>query len=258
LIRAAVHLHTDWSYDGSWELEALAAELGRRGYQALLTAEHDRGFDQDRWRRYRDACAEAAAATGVAIFPGIEYSDPDNVVHVPVWGAADLPFLGEGRDSESLIDAAADAGAVAVLAHPARREAWRRLSPRSFAALGGVEVWNRKYDGWAPGAVARELATEHELTPFFGLDFHTSRQFFPLAMGVEVEGDPRIDDLVGALREGRLKPLAFGGDGARLLAGPGRGAARAAEGVRRAARPAVRKVRRLGVSGGRATGGRAN
>ncbi len=55
MIRAAVHVHTDWSYDGSWDLEALARELKRRGYGAVLTAEHDRTFDAGRWARYRGA-----------------------------------------------------------------------------------------------------------------------------------------------------------------------------------------------------------
>jgi hypothetical protein len=253
VIRAAVHVHTDWSYDGSWDLEALVGELKRRGYGAVLTAEHDRTFDAERWARYREACAAAAAAVGIPVCPGIEYSDADNVVHIPVWGV-ELPFLGAARPSAELIAAAADAGAVAVLAHPARRDAWRRLDPGSFERLTGVEVWNRKYDGWASNPVAAELAATHALTPFFGLDFHTQRQFFPLAMGIEAEPGVAGEGLVEALREGRCRPLAFGGDGSRFLHGPGRGAARAAESARRAARPAVRKVRRLRGSSAPATG----
>jgi hypothetical protein len=250
VIRAATHVHTDWSYDGSWDLEALAVELKRRGYGAVLTAEHDRGFDQRRWERYREACAAAAAAAGITICPGIEYSDRDNVVHIPVWGG-DLPFLGEGRDSAELIAAAADEGAIAILAHPARHEAWRRLGTSSLEALGGVEVWNRKYDGWAPGQVGKELAAAYSLAPFFGLDFHTKRQFFPLAMRIEAEAGAADAELVGALLEGRGRPLAFGGDGSRFLRGRGGGAVRAAEGARRAARPMVRKVRQMGGSSGR-------
>ena len=86
MIRAAAHVHTDWSYDGSWELEALVRELKRRGYGAVLTAEHDRTFDPERWERYRAACAVAEGALRIPVCPGIEYSDADNVVHVPVWG----------------------------------------------------------------------------------------------------------------------------------------------------------------------------
>jgi hypothetical protein len=257
VIRAAAHVHTDWSYDGSWDLEALVRELKRRGYGAVLTAEHDRTFDADRWERYRAACAVAEGALGIPVCPGIEYSDPDNVVHVPVWGA-ELPFLGAGRDSAELIAEASDAGAVAVLAHPARKEAWRRLDARSFEQLSGIEVWNRKYDGWAPGPVGAELAASHSLAPFFGLDFHTHRQFFPLAMGIETDGGAGREELVAALAAGRHRPLAFGGEGSRFLGGLGGGAARAAEGARRAARPAVRKVRHMRGSDARGSGAKTN
>jgi hypothetical protein len=244
MIRAAAHVHTDWSYDGSWELEALVAALKRRGYGAVLTAEHDRTFDPERWQRYREACAAAAEAVGIPVVAGIEYSDADNVVHVPVWGV-DTPFLGAGRPSDELIAAASETGAVAVLAHPGRKDAWKRLGPDSFAALAGVEVWNRKYDGWAPGSVGNELAARHSLIPFFGLDFHTQRQFFSLAMGIDAEAGASAEELLAALRARRCRPLAFGSEGSRFLSGPGRGAARAAEGARRAARPAVRKVRQV-------------
>jgi predicted metal-dependent phosphoesterase TrpH len=257
VIRAAAHVHTDWSYDGSWELEALVRELKRRGYGAVLTAEHDRTFDAERWERYRAACAVAEGAVGIPVCPGIEYSDADNVVHVPVWGV-DLPFLGAGRESAGLIAEAAEAGAAVVLAHPGRKDAWRRLDSRSFERLSGVEAWNRKYDGWAPGPVGTELARTHSLAPFFGLDFHTHRQFFPLAMGIEAVAGASGEEVATALAAGRHRPLAFGREGGKLLGGPGHGAARAAEGARRAARPAVRKVRRMRGSDEVEDGARTN
>jgi hypothetical protein len=242
-MRAAVHIHSDWSYDGSWGLEDLAAELKRRGYEAMLMAEHDRGFDEERWRAYRQACAAATAGEGILVVPGIEYSDPENVVHVPVWGK-DLPFLGEGRRTADLIAAAAEAGAAAMLAHPERRDAWNRVEQQSLERLVGIEVWNRKYHGWAPGPLASELCARSEgLTPFFGLDFHTRRQFFPLAMGIDVDAVATPADVVEALLQRRCRPLAFGLDGERFLRGPGFGAVRAAERSRKAARPLVGRVR---------------
>ena len=47
-IRAAVHVHSEWSYDGSWPLTRIATAFSRRGYRAVLMAEHDRGFDAHR------------------------------------------------------------------------------------------------------------------------------------------------------------------------------------------------------------------
>jgi predicted metal-dependent phosphoesterase TrpH len=244
MIRAAAHVHSDWSYDGSWALEELSVELKRRGYDAVLMAEHDRGFDQSRWLAYRQACAAATTVAGILVVPGIEYSDPANVVHVPVWGK-DLPFLGEGRRSDELIAEAAEAGAAAMLAHPGRRDAWNRIGRQSIERLVGIEVWNRKYDGWAPGSLASELSAKNDgLIPFFGLDFHTHRQFFPLAMGIDVATPATPDDVVEALLQRRGQPLAFGVDGERFLRGPGAGVARAAERSRKLLRPAVRRVRK--------------
>ena len=92
-IRVAAHVHSSWSYDGRWSLSQIAATFGRLGYDAILLAEHDRGFDAERWSAYRRACADASTES-MLLVPGLEYSDASNSVHVPVWG--DVPFFGEG------------------------------------------------------------------------------------------------------------------------------------------------------------------
>ena len=85
VVRAASHLHSDWSDDGSWTLTDLAAGLGERGYDVLLMTEHSRGWSAERWQEFRGACAEVSSDRQLVV-PGIEYNDPDNVVHVLVWG----------------------------------------------------------------------------------------------------------------------------------------------------------------------------
>jgi predicted metal-dependent phosphoesterase TrpH len=229
-LRVAPHVHSAWSYDGTWALPALARAFAKRGYTAVLMAEHDGTFDEDRWCDYRDACAEASAA-GALLVPGIEYSDAGNRVHVPVWGAE--RFLGSGRPTEELLADARSAGAVAVIAHPVRRDAWRGLSARALALADGVEVWNRKYDGWAASAVGLELAARHGLAPLVGLDFHTARQFFPLALCDPAPAPVTVDAVFASLREGRLRPTAFALPARRLTSGAGLGAARAGEQARR-------------------------
>jgi hypothetical protein len=242
-VRAAVHVHSDWSYDGSWSLEALAREFGRRGYGAVLMAEHDRGFDDDRWRAYRQECA-AASASGALLVPGIEYSDRANLVHVAIWG--DLPFLGEGRPTAELLADAVAEGGAAMFAHPERRQAWRLLEEIAVSDLVGIEVWNRKYDGWAPGRRGSELCEGHAgVAPFFGLDFHTRRQFHPMGMLIDVVGAQSPASMVEALCAGRCRPFAYGIDGMRLMRGPGYSLSRSAEASRRLLRPGVRRWRRF-------------
>ena len=159
---------------------------------------------------------------------------------------ADLPFLGEARATDELLAEVTSRRGVAVLAHPDRREAWRALDRDALCSLVGIEVWNRKYDGWAPSSVAIRLCEkESGLIPFFGLDFHTRRQLFPLAMIVDAEQPGTAESVVNSLLARRCHPTAFGVRGARLTQGAGLTAARSAEASRRFVRPVVRRWRRL-------------
>lgn len=217
-LRVASHVHSDWSYDGQWSLHQLAEGFGRRGYDAVLMAEHDRGFDAARHARFRAACVHASTPRTLLV-AGIEYSDPTNTVHVPVWG--DIPFLGEGRDTSDLLRDARAHDAVAVLAHPGRRDALRRLDAADLDLLSGIELWNRKYDGYAPNRGVAELAASRpRLTPFVSLDFHSARQFHPLAMMVTIDGEPSEASLCAAMRAGTVRATAFSLPALSLARGP--------------------------------------
>ena len=239
-LRAAAHVHSDWSYDGSWTLGRLAEAFAKRGYGAVLTAEHDRGWNSERWERYKEACARASTAS-LVIVPGIEYADASDTVHVPVWGA---PFLTPGLPTVELLVLAREHGAFALLAHPARRDAWRLFEPAWAESLSGIEVWNRKYDGWAPSPTALELTCSYPgLVQMVGLDFHTHRQFFPLSLDLRLSDKANVGAVLEALRTrrfssvvGRFEVKAFSNGAAR------RGAA-GAEWARRRAATTLRKLR---------------
>jgi hypothetical protein len=241
-VRAAAHVHSDWSYDGSWPLEELAAAFARRRYDLVLMAEHDRGFDDERWQSYREACA-AASGDRILLVPGMEYEDADNVVHVAVWGE-DAPYLGHGRPTLETLRAGQDAGAVAVFAHPWRRDAFTRFEPAWTPLLAAVEIWNRHYDGVAPSEEGVRLAREHGLAPFVSLDFHTRRQFFPLAMELDVEGPLTTSAAYSALTARRFRPAALRLSALHFTHGPPAAAARTLERSRRALRGPLRKLER--------------
>ncbi len=205
-VLAACHVHSEWSYDGSWRLEALAESFRRRGYRILLMTEHDRGFSKERLKEYRSACSKASSER-LLIVPGIEYSDEENRVHVLVWG--DIPFLGEGLRTTEMLAEVCASGGVAVLAHPSRREAWKSFEPEWSDKLLGIEIWNRKYDGWAPGKTAPHLLENTKAVCFVGLDFHTDRQFFPLGMSLDLHGEPSEATVLDALKEKRCVAHAF-------------------------------------------------
>jgi hypothetical protein len=206
-VLAAPHVHSSWSFDGAWSLEALAAMFGRRGYRVVMMTEHDRGFSEARLADYRKACASCTTSS-LLMLPGIEYSDAENRVHVLVWGP--VPFLGAGLPTGEMLEAVAHHGGLAVLAHPARRGAWESLTPKWQQRLLGIEVWNRKYDGWAPSERGVSLVSQAGRIPFVGLDFHTQRQLFPLGMTLGLEGPINEERVVGALRAGRCAATAFG------------------------------------------------
>src|SRR5580704_16965078 len=104
---AVCHAHSNWSYDGSWSLEALSSKFSRQGCRVLMMTEHDRGFTAARFDQYREACAQASTAE-ILVVPGIEYSDTANRMHVLAWGP--VPFLGEGLATSEMLDAVQAAG----------------------------------------------------------------------------------------------------------------------------------------------------
>jgi hypothetical protein len=237
-VRAVVHVHSEWSYDGSWTLDAIARTFRRLRYDAVLMAEHDRGFDDARWRSYCEACARAST-DDLLLVPGMEHADETDGVHIAVWGASD--FLGEGLDPLDLLDRATSAAATSVFAHPIRRDAVRAYTPEWTEHLTGIELWNRKYDGYAPGAVPAELLRANPgLVPFVTLDFHTAHQLYPLAMRLWVEGTPSPASVFAALRAKRCRPEVFGLSALRFTHGRGLDAARLTDRIRRRVARAIR------------------
>jgi hypothetical protein len=240
VIKAACHIHSEWSYDGKWPLPKLATEFGRRGYRVLLMTEHDRGFSHGRLLEYREACAQASTER-VLIMPGIEYSDADNIVHILVWGP--VPFLGEALPTGELLDKVKAAGGIAVFAHPSRKEAWKRFDSNCASNLLGIEIWNRKTDGWAPSRTAIPLIQRTSLIPFVGLDFHSRRQFFPLTTELNIESPITETSVLAGLKSRHCRPTALGRSLDEFLP-PGwrRAGLRAAEYGRRAAALTLRKM----------------
>lgn len=214
-IRAVLHCHSTWSYDGHWALDRIARLWGRMGAEVVMMTEHDTGFDPDRFGAFREACA-AASTKRCTLVPGIEYSSPENDFHILTWGLN--RFLGEGRPTlEMLEDVSQECGA-AVFAHPIRRDVWQRYDPAWTPHLAAIEIWNRKSDGITPGDRAIALWQETGLAAIAGPDFHKANQIWPLMNRIEI--DPTLDaragltaletQLVAAIRAGAVMPLSFG------------------------------------------------
>jgi hypothetical protein len=231
-VRAACHVHSKWSYDGKWNLEQLAESFSRRNYRVVLVTEHDQGFDESKRLEHRDACLKASSEK-ILLIPGIEYSDITNVIHLLVWG--DVPFVGSKAEPARVLAAAQECGGVAVLAHPSRKEAWKRFNPNWSEMILGVEFWNRKTDGWAPSKHAWPFLQMTRSIPFAGLDFHDSRQFFPMVTCLEIPSSINESSVLGALRARRCRSMVFGLEASKLVSGLQAEALQSAESLRRVA-----------------------
>jgi hypothetical protein len=229
-VRAAFHVHSEWSYDAEIPLAELAALFRSKRYDAVFMCEHDRGFSPARFDSYRRACADASSA-GALLVPGIEYADPKDRVHVPVWG--EQAFLGEGLPTTRLLEAVRDCGGAAVLAHPVRRDAWAIVDPAWFELLTGLETWTRKWDGWAPNRAAANVAAANGLVAVAALDLHQRHQLFPLAMELEAEAPVNVESCVAAFRNRRCRPLIGRLPAAAFASGSLGACAARVEGIRR-------------------------
>ena len=238
-VKAAVHVHSDWSYDGALRLDQVAALFRRHRYDAVFLCEHDRGFSRDRLDAYVMAC-ERASLAGPLLIPGIEYADADDRVHVPVWGR--VPFLGERMSTTSLLEAVHEHDGIAVLAHPTRRSAWTIVDPDWLRLCTGIEIWTRKWDGWAPNERACQWAGDAGLVGVAALDLHTPNQIFPLAMELEITAPLSGEACVDAFKHGRCRATFGRLPAAPLTTGRLASAARAVETLRR---PIWRRGRRV-------------
>jgi len=243
-IRAAFHVHSEWSYDAELSLTEVAALFRRQRYDAVFMCEHDRGFSSERLEEYVVACEQASgggspsSAGGPLLIPGIEYAGPGDRVHVPVWGP--VPFLGEGIPTGELLAEVAKHDGVSVFAHPVRRSAWQSIDPAWLELFTGIEIWTRKWDGWAPNPRACRWAAAHDLVGFGALDLHKPGQAFPLSMELEIDGPPTVEACVEAFRQGRCEARIHGLPVTALTGGA---LGRAARAVERLRRPVWRRAR---------------
>ncbi|HLZ18027.1 MAG TPA: hypothetical protein VKO67_00365 [Smithellaceae bacterium] len=240
-VKAAAHVHSDWSYDGAWSLTRIADFFGKIGCRAVLMSEHDKTFDGNRWQLYQEACAKASTAHTLLV-PGMEYSDPDNTVHVLVWGAS--AFSGKQQPTVTTLRKANERGGFCVLAHPSRRQARQLIDESWFPLLQGLEIWNRKADGFAPGMEALDLWSLHpHLSPFVGLDFHRPNQLFPLAMRFNIDTLLSPDVVFRAMHSRNFTATAMGIEAKYFKEKPLLSCMIAIERLRKSAARLLRKLR---------------
>ncbi len=140
-MRALLHVHSRYSYDGVRELSHLADWGRSRHIQILFLSEHTDDFDQGKMERFVAEC-DSLADRPCRLVPGLEFTVRGGF-HILGYGIRRFqPILGV----EEAVRFIKDSGGIAVLAHPARyRGKWPE--PDVLRLLDGIEVWNARYDG---------------------------------------------------------------------------------------------------------------
>ena len=118
-----------------------------------------------------------ASTPKCAVIPGIEYSSPNDDIHVVTMGTP--RFHGARQDLLETIPAVRARGVqpclrIRVDATPSTR------SLATYGLLDGIEIWNRKVDGLLPVQAYFRLARNRGLAPIVAMDLHTWRQIFPM------------------------------------------------------------------------------
>jgi hypothetical protein len=198
-----LHNHSTWS-DGHISLRAIARLGELLGASAVVMSEHDFDFTPTKWEDYVEAC-RVASTTKCVIIPGVEYSSPDDDIHVVTMGTSH--FHGARQDLVETLSAVRTEGGAAVLAHPRRRDSFHKISEDLVATLDGVEIWNRKVDGLSPVDIYFRLARNRGLAPIVAMDLHTWRQIFPMWNEMSAGPEPLDGNAVAAaLRNRQIAP----------------------------------------------------
>jgi predicted metal-dependent phosphoesterase TrpH len=215
--RVLLHNHSTWS-DGQLSLNEVVRVGERFGASAIAMSEHDFDFTSQKWSDYIEACRLASTKSCV-IIPGIEYSSPDDDVHVVTVGAEG--YFGARRDLTETLAAVHAEGGANILAHPRRRDCFGKITPELLHHIDAIEIWNRKVDGLLPVRSYFDFAKTYSLAITVGMDLHTWRQIFPMWNIVIAHTGPLDGKFVaGALRDRTITPACFIGRLSQGLAHP--------------------------------------
>jgi predicted metal-dependent phosphoesterase TrpH len=201
--RILLHNHSTWS-DGTLSLTQITRLGTLLGASAVAMSEHDFDFTPLKWDDYKEAC-RAESRKECILIPGIEYSSPDDNIHIVTVGTT--RYFGARRDLLDTLSAVHAEGGACILAHPRRHDSFKLVTPELVKRIDAIEIWNRKADGLLPVRSYYRFAKTNALTATVGIDLHTRRQIFPMWNIMEAHTGP-LDGvaLATALRHHTIRP----------------------------------------------------
>ena len=201
-VRAALHVHSTLSHDGTLMLSEVSELYRERGFHLVAIGEHSQDMDEDKVRSLIDQCASHSSADFLML-PGIEFSCLPEGLHI--FGAG-VTALTRDADPLSVARHIRASGGFSVLAHPSRQK-WQHADSL-LGAVDAAELWNIGYDGkylpalQAPAAFQRMRSVNPSLLAVAGHDLPRTVSFYNSAIVRAVDVLAR-EQAISALRRGR-------------------------------------------------------
>jgi hypothetical protein len=198
LIKGAIHIHSNYSYDGEKSLEDIKHLIKRKGISFICCTEHAETLDDSIFDSFVLECLSLSDENFI-IIPGIEYKY-ENIEIL----ALNMSKLIRFSSLDNMLAQIKEHGGLSILAHPHKYKDDYDLTP--IKKINGIEIWNCRYEGGkAPRftniKLLRKLNKGH-IYAYAGLDFHNERQNISLYHYLEVEKFDR-EGIINALAEGK-------------------------------------------------------
>ncbi len=196
MIRADLHLHTDYSPDAKIKPKTIVHQLfAHSSIKAVAITDHNT------IRGYKKVRKLASPYRDILIIPGVEISATGG--DIIVLGVAELPP--KPWSPETIIDFATESGGLTVAAHPYR--AYGLGDQALNYDFDAIEVLNG-ISSHEANKMAKKLAEEMALPGVAGSDAHRTDEMW--SVYTEVEASLDLDEILRSIKKGLLMVASAG------------------------------------------------
>jgi hypothetical protein len=191
MIRADLHIHTNYSFDASIQPKTIVDQLYAHPFiKAIAITDHN---TVEGYHKVREL---ASAYKDILIIPGIEVSTING--DLIVLGVAELPP--RPWTVQSVIDFARERGGVSIAAHPYREYGLGDLTKNYD--VDAIEILNGASASHI-NKLAENLAKEMGLPGVAGSDSHHADELWTVYTEVQASSD--INEILKAIKKGLIR-----------------------------------------------------
>ena len=191
MIRADLHIHTNYSFDASIQPKTIVDQLYAHPFiKAIAITDHN---TVEGYHKVRES---ASAYKDILIIPGVEVSTING--DLIVLGVAELPP--RPWTVQSVIDFARERGGVSIAAHPYREYGLGDLTKNYD--VDAIEILNGASASHI-NKLAENLAKEMGLPGVAGSDAHHADELWTVYTEVQASSD--IDEILEAIKKGLIR-----------------------------------------------------